>query len=87
MKTNKSDFVGAVIAIGLLTIGTEGASAGPRVGGYFSGGNPGGLPYSPGAPLAHTPGNQAWETNNAWATYNTQARQSPGGHTSAGTPR
>ena len=71
-------FIGAVLAIGLLTIGTEGASAGPRMGGYFSAGNPGGLPYSPGYPITHTPGNQAWETNNAWATYNTQLRQIPG---------
>jgi hypothetical protein len=80
-------FIRAVVAIGLLTIGTEGAFAGPRVGGYFSSGNPGGLPYTPGAPLAHTPGNQAWETSNAWINYNTQARQSSGGHTSTGTPR
>ena len=80
-------FIRTVIAIGLLTIGAEGAFAGPKVGGRFSTGNPGGFPYNPGPPLAHTPGNQAWETSNAWAHYNTQARQTPGGHTSTGTPR
>jgi hypothetical protein len=78
-------FIGAVLAIGLLTIGTEVASAGPRIGGYFSAGNPGGLPYYSGYPITHTPGNQAWETNSAWATYNGQLRQTPGGKTSTET--
>jgi hypothetical protein len=80
-------FIRAVLAVGLLTIGTEVASAGPGVGGYFSAGNPGGLHYSLGYPLTHTPATQAWETNNAWATYNGQLRQTPGGNTSTGTPR
>jgi hypothetical protein len=71
-------FIGAVLAIGLLTIGAEGVFARPTVGGYFSAGNPGGLSYRSGYRIAQTPANQAWERNNAWAAYNAQVRQTPG---------
>jgi hypothetical protein len=86
MKLN-ARLIGTVLAIGLLTIGTEGAFAGPALGRYFSAGNPGGLPFSPVYPMGHTPANQAWESNNAWATYNTHLRPTPGGKTSTGTHR
>ena len=60
-----------LVSIGLLTIGADSGFAG----GYFSAGNPGGLRAAPGYPLATTPANQAWESNNAWATYTAQNRQ------------
>jgi len=90
MKLN-TRFIAGVLAIGLLTIGAEGVFAGPTVGrvggravgGYFSAGNPGGLPYRSGYRIAHTPANQAWERNNAWAAYNAQVRQTPGSNISA----
>jgi hypothetical protein len=70
--------IATLLAIGLLAICAEGAFARPAVGGYFSAGNPGGLRYSSQYRLGQTPANQAWETNNAWATYNAQLRQIPG---------
>jgi hypothetical protein len=80
-------FVAGLLAIGLLTIGADGAFARGSIGGHFSAGNPGGLRYSSQYRIANTPGNQAWETNNAWATYNAQLRQAPGTNSSTGTPR
>ena len=70
MKLN-SVLLAGLVSIGLLTIGADSASAR----GYFSAGNPGGLPAASGYRLAHTPANQAWETNNAWAHYSAQLRQ------------
>ena len=70
MKLN-SVLLAGLVSIGLLTIGADGASAR----GYFSAGNPGGLRAASGYRLAHTPANQAWETNNAWAHYSAQNRQ------------
>jgi hypothetical protein len=67
MKLNKILFAG-LLSIGLLT---EGAFAR----GFFSAGNPGGLPAASGYPMAHTPANQAWERNNSWANYTSQNRQ------------
>ena len=86
MKLTTGFFAG-LLAIGLLTISTEGAFAGGSVGGYFSAGNPGGLLYGSQYQMAQTPANQAWETNNAWATYNAQVRQAPGTNTSTERPR
>lgn len=60
-----------LVSIGLLTMGASSAFAG----GYFSAGNPGGLRAGLGYPLARTPANQAWETNNAWANYRAQIGQ------------
>jgi hypothetical protein len=80
-------FVAGLLAIGLLTIGADGAFARGTMGGHFSAGNPGGLRYSSEYRIANTPANQAWETNNAWATYNAQLRQAPGTNSSIGTPR
>jgi hypothetical protein len=82
-----TDFIAGMLAVGLLTVGAEGAFAGPRVGGYFSAGNPGGLRYGSDYHMARTPANQAWERNNAWATYNAQLRQIPGAKVSTGKPR
>jgi hypothetical protein len=70
MKLN-SVLLAGLVSIGLVTIGADSASAG----GYFSQGNPGGLSAASGYPLAHTPANQAWETNNAWANFKAQNRQ------------
>jgi len=70
MKLN-SVLLAGLVSIGLLTIGADSVSAR----GYFSAGNPGGLPAASGYRLAHTPANQAWETNNAWAHYSAQLRQ------------
>jgi hypothetical protein len=70
MKLN-SVLLAGLVSIGLLTIGADSASAR----GYFSVGNPGGLPAVSGYRLAQTPANQAWETNNAWAHYSAQNRQ------------
>jgi hypothetical protein len=70
-------FCAGLLAIFVLTIGTEDVFAGGVVGGYFSAGNPGGLRYGSQYPLARTPANQAWERNNAWANYNAQGRQTP----------
>ena len=76
-----------LLAIGLLTIGADGAFARGAMGGHFSAGNPGGLRYSSQYRIANTPANQAWETNNAWATYNAQGRQAAGANSSTGAPR
>jgi hypothetical protein len=70
MKINSVVLTG-LVSIGLLTMGTSSAFAG----GYFSAGNPGGLRAGLGYPLARTPANQAWETNNAWANYRAQIGQ------------
>jgi hypothetical protein len=70
MKLNRVLLAG-LVSIGLLTIGADGAFAG----GYFSAGNPGGLPASSSYRLAQTPANQAWEINNAWAKYTAQSAQ------------
>jgi hypothetical protein len=94
MKIN-THFIAGLLAMGLLTVGAEGAFAGHpvgvfggrTVGGYFSAGNPGGLRYRSGYPIAQTPANQAWERNNAWAAYNAQLRQTPGTNISTGKPR
>jgi hypothetical protein len=73
MKLNTVSLAG-LVSVGLLTIGADSAFAG----GYFSAGNPGGLPAVSSYPLAHTPSNQAWERNNAWAAaYNANLRQIP----------
>jgi hypothetical protein len=70
MKFNNVLFAG-LVSIGLLTIGADSGFAG----GYFSAGNPGGLRAASSYRLAHTPANQAWERNNAWASYTAQNRQ------------
>ena len=70
MKLN-SVLLAGLVSMGLLTIGADSASAR----GYFSAGNPGGLRAGLGYPLARTPANQAWETNNAWANYRAQIGQ------------
>jgi hypothetical protein len=70
MKLNRILLAG-LLSIGLLTVGADGAFAR----GFFSAGNPGGLPVASGYPMAHTPANQAWERNNAWANYTAQNRQ------------
>jgi hypothetical protein len=80
-------FVAGLLAIGLLTIGADGAFARGTMGGHFSAGNPGGLRYSSQYRVANTPANQAWETSNAWATYNAQGRQTSGTNSSTGAPR
>jgi hypothetical protein len=88
MKLNSVVFRG-LVAIGLLTFGASSAFSG----GYFSAGNPGGLRTSSlpgglaasGYRLAHTPANQAWETNNAWAHYSAQNRQVQVPNVSTGT--
>jgi hypothetical protein len=82
-----TSFVAGVLAIGVLTICTEGAFARGAAGGYFSVGNPGGLRYGSEYRMAQTPANQAWEGSNAWANYNAQGRQTPGTNLSTGTPR
>ena len=74
MKLNSVLFAG-LVSIGLLTIGADGAFARGSGGRYFSAGNPGGIAATSGSRLAHTPANQAWETNNAWAHYSAQNRQ------------
>jgi hypothetical protein len=77
MKLN-SVLLTCLISIGLLTISGDNAFAR----GYFSVGNPGGLKAGLGYPLARTPANQAWETNNAWANYRAQTQlQAPGAAT------
>jgi Putative peptidoglycan binding domain len=62
----RSILLAGLVSVGLLAIGADSAFAR----GYFSVGNPGGVPALSGYPLAHTPSNQAWERNNAWAAYN-----------------
>jgi hypothetical protein len=74
MKLN-SVLSAGLVSIGLLTIGAGGAFARGSGGHYFSAGNPGGLRAELSYPLAHTPANQAWERNNAWAHYSAQNRQ------------
>ena len=71
MMKMKSVLLTGLVSIGLLTMGASSAFAG----GYFSAGNPGGLRAGLGYPLARTPANQAWETNNAWANYKAQIGQ------------
>jgi hypothetical protein len=73
MKLN-SVLLAALVSIGLLTIGADSTFAG----GYFSAGNPGGLRAASSYPLAPTPANQAWERNNAWASYTAQKQAGPG---------
>jgi hypothetical protein len=67
MKLNNL-VLGGLVSIGLLTIGANSAFAR----GHFSAGNPGGLRAGLSYPLASTPANQAWESNNAWANYGAQ---------------
>jgi hypothetical protein len=80
MKFNNVLVVG-LVSLGLLTICADSGFAG----GYFSAGNPGGLRAPSGYPLAPTPANQAWETNNAWASYTAQNRQVQVPNVSTGT--
>ena len=89
MKIN-THFIAGLLAIGLLAIVPEGAFGGGRGGGhfhYFAASNPGGIRFAPAFPLAPTPANQAWETNNAWATYRAQLGQTTGSSISTGTHR
>jgi len=67
----KNVLLAGLVSIGLLTIGADSGFAG----GYFSAGNPGGLRTASSYRLAPTPANQAWERNNAWASYTAQNRQ------------
>jgi hypothetical protein len=69
----KSVLLVPLLSIGILTVSAHSAFAR----GYFSRGNPSGVPAATGYPLAHTSANQAWETNNAWANFNAQNRQVP----------
>jgi hypothetical protein len=80
MKFNNVLLVG-LLSIGLLTIGADSAFAG----GYFSAGNPGGLRAPSSYRLAPTAANQAWERNNAWASYTAQNRQVQVPNVSTGT--
>lgn len=74
MKLN-SVLLAGLVSLGLLTFGANSAFAGSRGVRYFSAGNPGGIATTSGSRLAHTPANQAWATNNAWAHYSAQLRQ------------
>jgi hypothetical protein len=91
MKTYISTgFIAGLLAIGLLAIVPDGAFAGGRGGGhfhYFAAGNPGGIRFAPAFPLTPTPANQAWETNNAWATYKAHLAQTTGSKISTATHR
>jgi hypothetical protein len=69
MKLNSVVRAG-LVSISLLTIAANSAFAG----GYFSLGNPGGMRAGLSYPLAHTPANQAWERNGAWAKYRAQSQ-------------
>ena len=80
MKINSVLLAGLVL-IDLLTISADNAFAGRN----FSAGNPGGLKAGLGYPLARTPANQAWETNNAWTNYRTQNIQLQAPKASPGT--
>ena len=80
-----SVLLAGLVSIGLLTIGADGAFARGSGGRYFSAGNPGGIAASSGSRLAHTPANQAWESNNAWANYRAQNRQIQAPNVSTGT--
>jgi len=80
MKSNNVLLAG-LVSIGLLAIGAESGFAG----GYFSAGNPGGLRAASSYRLAPTPANQAWERNNAWASYTAQNRQVQAPNVSTGT--
>ena len=80
MKLN-SVLLAGLVSIGLLTIGADSALAS----GYFSVGNPGGLQAASSYRLAPTPANQAWERNNAWASYTAQLRQVQVPNVSTGT--
>jgi hypothetical protein len=84
MKLN-SVLLAGLVSIGLLTIGADGAFARGRGGGYFSAGNPGGLRAASSYRLTPTPANQAWERNNAWASYTAQNRQVQVPNVSTGT--
>jgi hypothetical protein len=80
MKFNNVLLAG-LVSIGLLTIGADSGFAG----GHFSAGNPGGLRAASSYRMAPTPANQAWERNNAWATYTAQNRQVQVPNVSTGT--
>jgi len=80
MKLN-SVLLAGLVSVGLLTMGADSVSAR----GYFSRGNPGGLPAASGNRLAHTPANQAWEANNAWAHYKALGSQVQAGNVATGT--
>ena len=82
-----SVLLAGLVSIGLLTIGLDGAFARGRGGRYFSAGNPGGIGTTSGSRLAHTPANQAWERNKAWADYTAQLRQVPRANVSSGMSR
>jgi hypothetical protein len=69
----KTVLLAGLASVSLLTIGADNALAG----GYFLAGNPGGLRAASSYLLAPTPANQAWERNNAWASYTAQNRQVP----------
>ena len=77
----KDVLLAGLVSIGLLTIGADSGFAG----GYFSAGNPGGLRAASSYRLAPTPANQAWERNNAWASYTAQNRQVQVPNVSTGT--
>ena len=77
----KNVLLAGLVSIGLLTIGADSGFAG----GYFSAGNPGGLRTASSYRLAPTPANQAWERNNAWASYTAQNRQVQVPNVSTGT--
>src|ERR1700730_13390353 len=74
MKLN-SVLLAGLVSLGLLTFGANSSFAGGRGGRYFSAGNPGGIATTSGSRLAHTPANQAWARNNAWAQYSARIRQ------------
>jgi hypothetical protein len=80
MKLN-SVLLAGLVSVGLLTMGADSVSAR----GYFSRGNPGGLPAASGNRLANTPANQAWEANNAWAHYKALGSQMQAGKVATGT--
>jgi hypothetical protein len=82
-----SVLLAGLVSIGLLTIGLDGAFAGGRGGHYCSARTPGGIATTSGPRLAHTPANQAWERNKAWANSTVQLRQTPGASISSGSSR
>jgi hypothetical protein len=84
MKITTCCVVG-VVGISLFTICIEGVFASGAGGGSLAKGNPCGLPWSSTpAQIPPTPANQAWVSYNAWATYNSQDRQTPGASASSG---
>jgi hypothetical protein len=72
MKLNTC-FTCGLVTVGLLTIGADSALQAV----ISRPGTPGGLPAVSSYPLTHTPSNQAWERNNAWAAYNANLRHIP----------